>query len=122
MSPFALLRAAAILGTLSTTVASAAPALRFSGKHGEPVTIQQYKHSLPSTQPLGVDLLFEPADAKKLWRLMRANVGSKVSLHIGSTDVLTPVVRDVPVGTGLQLTLDDAETFETVKKALEGEL
>ena len=41
-------------------------------------------------------------------------------LAIGDQTTLTPVVRDVLKGTGLELTFSDAESFAAVKATLGG--
>lgn len=49
---------------------------------------------------------------------MRANIGSQVAVKVGDHAVLTPIVRQVPEGNDLELTLSDRKDFEAVKSAL----
>lgn len=97
----------------------ATPLLHFSGKQGQSVDISNYSHSIPPTPTYAIALKFGNEDAQRLWNLMRANMGSQVAVRIGDQTTMTPVVRDVPTGTGLQLTLSNAEEFGSIKSALE---
>jgi hypothetical protein len=103
---------------LVSTVASAKPVLHFSGAHGVPVEMTEYHVSQPHSRPLVIDLAFSPADADRLHRLMNANVGERITAAIDGHEVMTPVVRDVPTGASLELTLPDQATFAAVTTAL----
>jgi len=98
--------------------AFAKPALHFSANQGKPVDIEDYSSEVPPSPAFAIDLSFGHADAERLWSLMRANQGSQVTVTIGDQTVMTPVVRDVPQGTGLELTLSDAKAFAAAREAL----
>ena len=106
--------------SIIATNALAAPVLHFSGKQGVPVDIPTYSHSIPSSPAYAISLSFGHDDAQRLWDLMRSNIGSQLAVRIGDKSTMTPVVRDVPAGTNLQLTLSDAKEFEVIKSALDG--
>jgi len=113
-----LLCAAVAASSLLSFNAFAKPALHFSANQGKPVAIENYSYDLPSSPALAIDLSFGHADAKRLRSLMQANQGSQVTLTVGDQTVMTPIVRDVPQGTSLELTLSDTKAFAAVKAAL----